>query len=132
MSAGVIRRPFVGQLATFPSPDDPEVTFDFKRCGIRENVARQNLSATVRYVTEDGTGRFVTERDFPVGDLKFETVALSLAGWNLKDENEAPIPCTRTTMQDYLSPAEFEFCYQKALDVNPMWKNGGEEETKND
>src|SRR5690348_3992562 len=48
--ANVKRRPFAGELVPFSSPDDPEVIFQIKRCGVSENIQRQNLSSTVRYV----------------------------------------------------------------------------------
>lgn len=138
--AGVTRRPFAGQITTVVSVDsksaapEEQVTFDIKRCGVKENIARQNLSQTVRYVTETAGEdvRYVTERNFPVGDLKLETIALGLAGWNISDDNNASVPVNRETIQSMLSPSEFEDLYDRVLDVNPMWKPGGEEETKKD
>jgi hypothetical protein len=126
----VTRRPFIGKIETFNSPEDENLVFGIKRVGTAENIARQNLSATVRFISQDDSDNYATERDFPIGDLKLETVALALGDWNVVDDNERPVPITRQTIQQYLSPAEFEFVYERCLDVNPMWKNGGEAEVK--
>lgn len=127
----VVRRPFIGKIEPFTSPDDENLTFGIKRVGTAENIARQNLSATVRFINQGDEDNYATERDFPIGDLKLETVVLALADWNIVDDNEHPVPVNRKTIQQYLSPAEFEFVYEKCLDVNPMWRNGGETEVKN-
>lgn len=133
---GLVRRPFVGKIETFPypedaSPDDPNVpVFGIKRVGTAENIARQNLSATVRFINQGDTDNYATERDFPIGDLKLETVLLALVDWNFTDDNNRPVQITRQTVQTYLQPDEFEYVYEKCLDVNPMWRNGGEEVKK--
>lgn len=129
-----VRRPFAGNIVTVQSPDDPEWTFDIKRATVSDHIARQNLASTMRYVTEDTAAgsRYVTERDYPVGDLKLETVTSCLAGWNFKDENNAPIPVNPQNIKNYLSPAEFEFLYTEILKINPMWAGAqAEEDTKN-
>lgn len=130
--ATVIRRPFVGELTTVSSPEDPNTTFDIKRCSVADNIRRQNQSSTVRYAQRQrgGDDEIVTERDFPVGDMQMLTLELGLAGWNITDEAGAPIPVSRVTIQQYLSPREFSFVYDEVIKVNPMWGNGGEEETK--
>lgn len=130
----VVRRPFAGQTFTFASPIDDSVEFTFKRATTREHLARQNMSSTQRYITETkgNEERYVQERDVPIGDLKLETILLVLCGWNLTDENGANIAINHRTVQQYLEPKEFEFCFEKAMEVNPMWSGRGEDEAKND
>jgi hypothetical protein len=131
LMSGVVRRPFAGELVDFPSPDDETVIFSVKRCSVADNIKRQNLASTVRYVNEDDGARFVTERDYPVGDLKIATVTLALGGWNIVDDNNAPLKISELTITQYLSPREFDFIYEKALEVNPIW-SGNTEDTKAD
>ncbi len=132
MSSSVkIRRPFVGELVTVYSPEDPEVAFTIKRCTNRENIQRKNMASTVRIVQEEnGSQRFVQERDFPVGDMELESIALGLDSWNLHDENKNPVPVNRETIPQYTSPAEYDFLYKAILELNPMWRGGGEAEVK--
>lgn len=132
--SGVNRRPFAGELIDFPTPDpDPDkagTIFKIKRCGVKENVARQNLASTMRYVEKDDTGTVVTERDYPIGSLNMATLQYGLADWNILDDNNAVIPCTPENMQTYLSPIEFSGILEKIIEVNPMWGRGGEAAAK--
>jgi hypothetical protein len=123
------RQPFVGELTTITSPDNADVKFDIKRCGNREHLARQDLASTMRY-TQKGDD-VITERDYPTGTMKLDTVLLALAGWNLTDLEGVALKITRDTVRDYLSPSEFDYLYDQILEVNPMWKPNGEEDTKN-
>lgn len=126
--ATVAVRPFAGELIAFPTPDpDPEregIVFQLKRCGVKENTIRQNLSSTVRYVNRDESGDFVTERDYPVGDMTLSTVKLGLADWNLADSNGVPLPINEENIQVYMSPLEFQAVYDRILEINPMWGRG--------
>lgn len=132
LSASVnVRTPFVGELKTITLPDDV-TTVTVKRCGNRENIQRKNLASTVRYVEEMKSGRFVSEKDYPVGDLELETLFLGMHGWNICDSNKNPVPVTRENLTIYLSPAEFDLVYREVLKINPMWTNGGEAEVKKD
>jgi hypothetical protein len=124
-----IRPPYLAQLTTVTSPVDTNATFDIKRVGVAENIARQNLASTMRYIEQDAG--VVTERDYPLGNMRRDTILLALAGWNLTDANSQPIPITKETLVTYLDPREFDFLYEQVLDCNPMWKPGGEEELKN-
>ncbi len=125
------RQPFVGEIKTFASPIDPEYHFSIRRATTREHLARQNLSATMRYITREDSGEFVTERDLPTGELKLQTLKLVLADWDIGDAAGNPLPINEDTIQRYLDPREFEFLYDKALECNPAWGNSGEEEIKN-
>lgn len=126
-----VRRPFIGELVTVESPTDPTFTFDLKRCGVNENIKRMNLASTMRYVEQAESGKVITERDYPMGSMRVDTVMLALAGWNITNDAGSPIPITRETVQAYLDPKEFDFLYDKIIEINPMWGSGGEEETKN-
>lgn len=129
-SAVNVRKPFAGELKTIPSPDDENTTFTIRHCGVRENVARKNLASTVRYVQEAGSERFVSEKDYPVGDLELNTVLLGLHSWNIHDEQKNPVPLNERTVQDWLSPEEYDYLYNAVLDLNPVWRGGGEAEAK--
>lgn len=124
-----IRAPYLAQLTSVTSPIDPSVMFDIKKVGVAENIARQNLASTMRYIEQDAG--VVTERDYPLGNMRRDTILLALAGWNLTDANSQPIPVSKETLVTYLDPREFDFLYEQTLEVNPMWKPGGEEDVKN-
>src|SRR5258708_353788 len=124
LSASVnVRTPFVGELKTITLPDGvTEVTV--KRCTVRENIARKNLASTVRYIDELKTGRYVTEKDYPVGELELETVFLGLHSWNIHDSNKNPVPLTRDNIQLYLTQEEYDLVYREVLKMNPIWTGG--------
>jgi hypothetical protein len=129
-----MRQPYVGQLTTVTSPVDATVTFDIKRCGVAENLARQNMSSTMRYIEQDSVdsnNKYVTERDYPLGNMRRDTILLALAGWNITDLQDRPVPITKETLVTYLDPKEFDWLYDQVLEVNPMWKPNGEEDVKN-
>jgi hypothetical protein len=128
--AAVVRRPFVAEVIDFESPVHAGTVFGIKRVSIAENIKRQNLASKVRYVQNDESGELVSERDFPMGTLQLETVGMTLAAWNIHDENDHPVPITLKTIQEWLEPREFDFLYSKALEVNPMWAPGGDSDTK--
>jgi hypothetical protein len=121
-------RPFAGQLTSHASPVRPEIELQFKRCGVAENIQRANMASKVRYIQEDGTDKVISERDFPMGDLQLETIFLALADWNLGDENGNAIKVTRSNIVKYLEPKEFPWAYKLALEVNPAWAGGDEED----
>jgi hypothetical protein len=130
LATSVARRPFAGELTAFTSPDDPNATFYVKRCGVAENIQRQNQNSTIRYIEGDERGTFTTERTYPIGDLNVFTVGLGLASWNLEDDNGVPLPVNRENIVKYLSPTEFDALHEKIIEVNPMWGRGGEAEVK--
>lgn len=131
--AFVTARPWMGEIKTFnsPLPGREEMEFGLQRCGVRENTARRNLFATVRYVDKLGDGtEYTQERDLEQGTLVLKTVVLSLKQWNLSDETGASIPVNEKTIIEYLAPEEVDFLYEKAIEVNPAWRPGGEAEVK--
>ncbi len=130
LATGVTRRPFAGELIAFTSPDDENVTFYIKRCGVGDNIRRQNLNSTIRYIEGDERGTFTTERSYPIGDMNVETVLLGLGGWNLQDDNGVPLAVNKETVLSYVRPTEFDALLEKIVEVNPMWGRGGEKEVK--
>lgn len=132
--AGVTARPFVGEIKYFNSPVSgrEEYEFGMARVGVRENLVRRNLFATVRYVDQLGDGsRTTMERDLPQGDLVLKSIALSMKTWNLQDDSNAPIPVTEKNIQDFLDPGEIDYLYDRAIEMNPSWGNNGGEDSKN-
>lgn len=129
--SGSIRRPFIGELKEVRSPEDDNAIFTIKRCSVRENQARKNLAATIRYIEQTNNGTAVQERDVPVGDIEIETVFLGLHSWTLYDDNGQLYPITHDNILTYLSPAEFSLLLKEILDMNPAWR-GGEAEVKKD
>ncbi len=125
---GKSRQPFVGNIERFVSPDDPEVEFYVKRCGVRENIQRQDMSSSVRYIQRAGSEEFVTEKDYPVGTTKANTILLALSKWNIEDSEGKPVAINydnlvgvEGNLGGYVSPAEFDFLYEMVLQVNPIW-----------
>ena len=91
----------------------------------RAVLARQNLFDKVRYITEGAEGRTVTERSFPMGDLRIETVMLVAQSWNLApSETSAPFPITHNNVVGLLDTDELEQLYDEVIRMNPVW--GGE------
>ena len=99
-------------------PDEPELEFVLRRMGNRERIKRQDLFAKLRYVQVDGEGT-VTERDLPMGQVALEDVVMGLVGWNLEDGGKK-VAITKDSIQDYLSPEEFDFVLDKIRDLNPI------------
>lgn len=125
-------RPYAGTVISRTSPVRPDVELEFKSAGVAETIARQNLSSKVRYVSGQNDNELVSERDFPMGDLQLETIFLALHDWNLGDENGRKLEITKSNVKRYLTPREYNWAYEVALEANPAWKNGGEVDEKND
>lgn len=98
--------------------DEPELEFVLRRMGNRERIKRQDLFAKLRYVQVDNEG-LVTERELPMGQVALEDVVMGLVGWNIEDGGRK-IPINKETIQDYLSPEEFDFVLEKIRDLNPL------------
>lgn len=128
------RSPFVGQVETVTSPDDPDIQFGLKRVGNREIMIHRDRNAAVRYIQRDGADEFVSEKDYPLGSMKIDTITLCLDSWNLcLDENALrPLPVTQENILAYLSPTEVDFLYEQAIEINPILGPGGKDERKND
>jgi hypothetical protein len=116
----VTRTPFVGEITTVISPTTPEVQFGIKRVGNREVQSHRNMNSAIRYTQTEGSDTFTTEKDYPVGSLRVDTVALCLESWNLADLSGNPIRIDKEAILSYLEPEELDFLYDKALEVNPV------------
>ena len=44
------------------------------------------MSSKVRYIQGEGEDQFVSEKDFPMGTMRIETILLALTDWNIEDE----------------------------------------------
>jgi hypothetical protein len=122
---------YIPPTKTLVSPDDEEVQFTIKRATNAEHLARENMFAKIRYFErsqEDG-GEMVSEREFPYGSMKLETVLLCLTGWNLT-LNGDPAPLSRDNVIKLLSPQELNFLYEAVVDFNPLWQKGGEKNSE--
>lgn len=127
------RTPFVGEIVSVSSPDDPDVSFGIKRVGNREVMIHRDRNAAVRYIQRDGADEFVSEKDYPLGSMKIDTISLCLDSWNLctPDTNQ-PVPVSRENIIAYLSPDEVDFLYDQILEINPILSpNGGKDVRKN-
>jgi hypothetical protein len=108
------------------TPDvSSRVEFIVKIADNRAVLARQDLFSKVKYINEgDGTA---TERSFPMGALRLETVMLVLTGWNITpDEKSAPYPITHNNVLDHVKPDEMQWLYDRIIDMNVAWGGSGE------
>jgi hypothetical protein len=104
---------------------NPDLELTVKKADNRAVIARQNLFDSVRYITEGEEGTTVTERKFPMGELRLETIMLVLQDWNVADEKGNKYPISHKAVTDYLEPSEFMEAYDAIIAMNPVW--GGEE-----
>jgi hypothetical protein len=104
---------------------DERVEFTVKIADNRAVLARQDLFSKVIYRNEgEGT---TTERSFPMGALRMETVMLVLVGWNLRpDEKSAPYPITHANVLAQIEPDEMQWLYDRIIDMNVAWGGTGE------
>ena len=115
--------------------DGEKVSYTLRYVTTRDVLARQNMFSRVRYIqdTDDGA-RMVTERDFPMGDMRLATVRLVLVKWNLFPDSTTtiPYPITEETMLDLIPPDELEWLFNHAINMNPEWggRGSGEAETR--
>lgn len=128
------RSPFIGEIVSVTSPSDPDVTFGIKRVGNREVMIHRDRNAVVRYIQRTEDDEFISEKDYPVGSMTVDTVALCLATWNLATPppDNTPLTINRESILSYLTPEEVDFLYTKCLEVNPILGPGGREARKND
>jgi hypothetical protein len=118
--AGVVRRPILKESVTVASPLDGDIRFVIKRMGNRERIRRQNMFQSMRYITEEVTGRSVVERDVPMGEIAVQDILMGLVGWNLTDDRGRELPITEDTIQDYLEAEEFDFVLEQIRETNPI------------
>jgi hypothetical protein len=115
----VTRTRVLQDTVTEAYPENPELEFVLRRMGNRERIKRQDLFAKLRYVQVDGEGT-VTERDLPMGQVALEDILMGLVGWNIEDPPGRKVAISKDSIQDYLSPEEFDFVLDKIRDLNPL------------
>ena len=116
----VQRTPFVGAAEKVQSPVNPEVEFGIKRVGNREVMAHRDKNASIRYIQREGSDEYISEKDYPVGTLRVDTVALCLESWNIADAQGNPVKIDKESILSYLDPEELDFLNDKALEINPI------------
>ncbi len=106
--------------------DEDRTEYTLRRASTQANLMRQDLFSRVKYISRDGDT--ITERDFPMGQLRLETIRLVLVAWNFTpSEGAQPYPITEQTILNLVSPEELNWLYDKALEMNPLWDpNAGE------
>lgn len=114
------RTPFVGELTSLTSPVDPATTFSIKRFNARDIMTYRNANSQVRYIMDDGDdGKYMTEKDYPMGDMRMTVVVLGLADWNITDAGNNPILLNKETVLTYLDPNEVDAIYDAVVAANP-------------
>jgi hypothetical protein len=102
------------------------ITFTVRYADNGAVLARQDLFSSIRYITEDEGGRQVTERSFPMGELRITTIMLVLESWDVRPSEDAPAyPLTPENVIKYTAVDELEWLYNQIIDMNPIW--GGTE-----
>lgn len=129
---GKIRTRGIAETKQLISPYDSEVEFVIKKASNREDVARSNLFAKVRYIVEGegDEGRVATERELPQGQLQIETIKFCLVGWNLLEKENVPYEVNERNILDLLKPEERVWLFNEILKFNPVWS--GREAEGND
>src|SRR5258708_18289085 len=125
-----VRTPFVGEVVTVHSPKDEEIEFGLKRVGNRELMAHRDRNAAVRYIQRTDTDEFISEKDYPVGTMKVDTLLLGLDSWNIANDQHQVVKIDRESILSYLLPEELDYLYDQALEINPILS--GREARKND
>lgn len=128
-----VRTPFIGEVVTMKSPLDEDISFGIKRVGAREVMAHRDRNSVVRYIQRDEGGEFITEKDYPVGTMRLDTVLLCLDSWNISHDGLNPLKIDRDAVLGHLDPEEIDALYDKSLEVNPILNPaGGKDARKND
>lgn len=100
------------------------VEITVKYADTRAVIARQNLFDKVRYISIGEEGETATERSFPMGDLRLETVMMVIKDWNLEDDKGRKQAINHNSVLNLLSPEELMETYDHVIDMNKVW--GGE------
>lgn len=129
------RTPYVGEVVSFPSPEDADVSFGLKRLDNGAVIAYRDKNSVVRFIFSNddensGENKYIQEKDYPQGTMRLDTVTLGLDSWNIVDESGAPVPVTRENIIAYTSPTELDALYDEVLKINPILT--GQKAVKND
>jgi hypothetical protein len=108
-----------------PEGDEKEI-YTVKLADTRATLARANLFSSVRYITADESGETKTERDFPMGDLRLETVRLVLTDWNLTNDKGKKHAITHDSVMEFIDPDVFSWLYTRIIEMNTVWGGAGE------
>ncbi len=119
------RSPFVGQTKTFASPIDDQTHFAIRRLSVQQVMTYRDRNSVVRFITEEESGRYTQEKDYPAGTMNLDLVVLGLASWNIQNLDGTDIKITEDTVKSYLDPEELDFIAEKVLEVNPILTNRG-------
>lgn len=123
-SVGKVRDLDTLPLTKTVSPeDDPETTFTIRRADNRIDVSRANMFSRVRYIPQDESEGYITERDFPMGDMQIATIKLCLVSWNIEDKSGKLYPINEATIERLITPEERVWLYGEIIDFNPTWQN---------
>lgn len=114
------RQPYVGQTLDVPSPLDAEIVFTIRRVDNRAVIAYRDRNSVVRYIQRDGDGEFLTEKDYPMGSMRLDTLVLGLVAWNIAGPDGQMVLLTPESIKDYLDPVEFDVIYDKIIEINPI------------
>lgn len=124
------RSPFIGDTKTFVSPIDKTTQFVIRRLSVAQVMSYRDRNSVVRYVTEEESGKYTTERDYPAGTMNVDLAALGLASWNIQDTNGNDIKVAEDTIKAYLDPEELDFIAEKVLEINPILSNRERQKSK--
>jgi hypothetical protein len=114
------RSPFVGDTKTFASPIDSATQFVIRRLSVIQVMSYRDRNSVVRYVTEEESGKYTTERDYPSGTMNVDLATLGLASWNIQDMDGKDVPVSDAAIKTYLDPEELDFIAEKVQELNPI------------
>lgn len=124
------RSPFIGDTKPFPSPIDKETKFVIRRLSVVQVMTYRDRNSVVRFITEEESGRYTQEKDYPTGTMNVDLAVLGLASWNIQDLAGSNVPVSEETIKTYLDPEELDFIAEKVLEVNPILSNRGNQKSQ--
>lgn len=113
---------------------NPDLTVGLRRATLADILERQNWFSSVHYHQTTDEGTVVTERSFPMGELRLRTVVMMLDYWDIYlDEGMTNVaPLTQNNVEKLLTPREFNEIYEEILRVNPDWGGDSGESGESD
>src|SRR5438445_4165087 len=86
------RAPFVGDTKSFDSPIDKLTKFVIRRLSVVQVMTYRDRNSVVRFITEEESGRYTQEKDYPTGTMNVDLAVLGLASWNIQDLAGSNVP----------------------------------------
>jgi hypothetical protein len=126
------RSPFIGDTKTFTSPIDKDTKFVIRRLSVVQVMTYRDRNSVVRFITEEESGRYTQEKDYPTGTMNVDLAVLGLASWNIQDLASNDVKINEDTIKTYLDPEELDFIAEKVLEVNPILSNRGNQKSQTD